>query len=162
MTLRPSRYTTFALCILVLLVATPFAAGRPWVAVVAGVALVLVLVGIRDLFQPHHSILRNYPVLGHIRWLAETVRPEIRQYLIEGEDDAAPFSRAQRSLVYARAKNEGKTLGRPSALTQEQRSKALGMLSEGVSVAQIADALGTSRQTIMRVRDAASTAAEVA
>jgi putative DNA-invertase from lambdoid prophage Rac len=62
----------------------------------------------------------------------------------------------------ARAKNEGKTLGRPSALTQEQRSKALGMLSEGVSVAQIADALGTSRQTIMRVRDAASTAAEVA
>ncbi|MCC6917913.1 MAG: FMN-binding glutamate synthase family protein [Alphaproteobacteria bacterium] len=107
MTLRPSRYTTFALCVLVLLVATPFAVGRPWVAVVAGVALVLVLVGIRDLFQPHHSILRNYPVLGHIRWLAETVRPEIRQYLIEGEDDAAPFSRAQRSLVYARAKNEG-------------------------------------------------------
>ena len=49
---------------------------------------------------------RNYPVLGNIRYLVEAVRPEIRQYLLEGDQEALPFSRAQRSLVYARAKGE--------------------------------------------------------
>ncbi|MDI1295370.1 MAG: FMN-binding glutamate synthase family protein, partial [bacterium] len=47
-----------------------------------------------------------YPVMGHIRWFAELVRPEIRQYLFEADEEAAPFSRAQRSLVYRRAKGE--------------------------------------------------------
>lgn len=49
---------------------------------------------------------RNYPILGNIRYLVERIRPELRQYLLEGEEDELPFSRAQRSLVYARAKNE--------------------------------------------------------
>ena len=53
-----------------------------------------------------HSIQRNYPVIGHIRWMVELVRPEIRQYLIEADEEAAPFSRSQRSLVYQRAKGE--------------------------------------------------------
>jgi len=66
--------------------------------------IVLILIGIRDLLQKSHSILRNYPVIGHVRWLVEMIRPEIRQYLIESDSDAAPFSRDQRSLVYRRAK----------------------------------------------------------
>ena len=49
---------------------------------------------------------RNYPILGNIRYLVEGIRPEIRQYLLESDSDALPFSRAQRSLVYSRAKNE--------------------------------------------------------
>ncbi|WP_408641114.1 FMN-binding glutamate synthase family protein [Flavisphingomonas formosensis] len=68
------------------------------------VAVLLTLVGLRDLWQPLHSIQRNYPIIGHIRWFAELVRPELRQYLIEADEEAAPFSRAQRSLVYQRAK----------------------------------------------------------
>ena len=59
-----------------------------------------------DLLQTHHAILRNYPILGHMRFLLEFIRPEIRQYFIESESEAAPFSRAQRSLVYARAKGQ--------------------------------------------------------
>ncbi len=59
-----------------------------------------------DVLQRRHAILRNYPVIGHIRWMAELVRPEIRQYLIEADEDAAPFSRSQRSLVYQRAKGD--------------------------------------------------------
>jgi glutamate synthase domain-containing protein 2 len=90
-----------------LLVAGCFAPHHPWAAVVAGLALCLVVVGLHDLIQTRHAILRNYPVLGHVRWLVEMIRPEIRQYLLEDDDDAAPFSRSQRSLVYARAKNEG-------------------------------------------------------
>ncbi len=66
----------------------------------------LSLVGIYDLSaEPRHSLRRNYPILGHLRFFFETIRPEIRQYLLESDTEAAPFSRAQRSLVYQRAKN---------------------------------------------------------
>ena len=67
---------------------------------------VLVVLGIHDLTQKEHSILRLYPIIGHVRWLVEAIRPEIRQYLLEGDDEKLPFSRSQRSLVYQRAKGE--------------------------------------------------------
>jgi glutamate synthase domain-containing protein 2 len=60
--------------------------------------------GVLDLRQTHHAITRNYPLIGHLRFLLEFIRPEIRQYFIESDREAAPFSRAQRSLVYQRAK----------------------------------------------------------
>lgn len=66
----------------------------------------LTLTGLYDLAQPLHSVRRNYPLIGRLRWLFEEIRPEIRQYLIEGDQEQTPFSRSQRSLVYARAKNE--------------------------------------------------------
>jgi glutamate synthase domain-containing protein 2 len=75
-----------------------------WISVI--VFGLLTLVGVVDLAQRHHSIQRNYPVIGHIRWMVEYVRPEIRQYLIEADQDAAPFSRSQRAIVYQRAKGE--------------------------------------------------------
>ena len=68
-------------------------------------SLFLVL-GVHDLTQREHSILRLYPIIGHVRWLVEAIRPEIRQYLLEGDDEKLPFSRSQRSLVYQRAKGE--------------------------------------------------------
>jgi glutamate synthase domain-containing protein 2 len=71
----------------------------------AGAAGALSLVGVRDYFQTRHAILRNYPLLAHFRFFFEAIRPEIRQYLLEGDNEAVPFSRAQRSLVYQRAKN---------------------------------------------------------
>jgi glutamate synthase domain-containing protein 2 len=64
----------------------------------------LTVLGWRDVVQTRHAILRNYPVIGHLRFLLEFVRPEIRQYFIEGDREAAPFSRQQRALVYQRAK----------------------------------------------------------
>ena len=66
----------------------------------------VVALGIRDLRQRQHAILRNYPVIGHLRFLLEYIRPEIHQYFIESDREATPFSRAQRSLVYQRAKGE--------------------------------------------------------
>jgi glutamate synthase domain-containing protein 2 len=62
-------------------------------------------IGVNDLQQKQHAILRNYPIIGHLRFLLEYIRPEIRQYFIESENDETPFSRAQRSIVYQRAKN---------------------------------------------------------
>ncbi|BBU68535.1 FMN-binding glutamate synthase family protein [Fluviibacter phosphoraccumulans] len=65
----------------------------------------LALLGLHDVRQTRHAILRNYPVSGHIRFVFEKFRPEIRQYLIESDRDKVPFSYQQRVLVYRRAKN---------------------------------------------------------
>jgi len=104
--LYPVRYTAFALCVLGLLLAlfalVVFGVGLPLVLVFGALAAV----GVYDVRQTRHAILRNYPVIGHIRFMLEYVRPEVRQYFIESDSEAAPFSRAQRSLVYQRAKGE--------------------------------------------------------
>jgi len=65
----------------------------------------LALLGIWDMVQTRHNLLRNYPLLAHLRWLFEGIRPEIRQYLIESDNEAIPFTREQRNIVYERAKN---------------------------------------------------------
>lgn len=102
----PVRYTAWLLCAVGLLLAT-----FSWVAFDVGGALALLFLfltglGLRDTQQTRHSVLRNYPVIGHLRFLLEFIRPELRQYFIESDNEAAPFSRQQRSLVYQRAKGE--------------------------------------------------------
>src|SRR3954454_7376931 len=62
------------------------------------------LLGVYDLVQRRHSILRNYPLLGHMRFLLEAVRPELQQYFIERNFDGRPFDRDTRTSVYERAK----------------------------------------------------------
>ena len=105
----PARYAVFALCLagfvasLAAIVLLPFH-WFAWVALV--VCAALAGLGVRDLRQTPHAILRNYPVSGHLRFMLEYIRPEIRQYFIESDREAAPFSRAQRSLVYQRGKGE--------------------------------------------------------
>jgi glutamate synthase domain-containing protein 2 len=80
------------------------AIGEPgWWILVALIALLLV-VGIYDVTQKKHSILRNYPVLGHLRFLMESIRPELQQYFIERNYDGRPFDRDTRSSIYQRAK----------------------------------------------------------
>ena len=71
------------------------------VAVVFGALLAL---GVRDLLQRRHSILRNYPVLGHLRFAFEAIRPEVQQYFIESNTDGRPFDRDTRTGIYERAK----------------------------------------------------------
>ena len=102
----PIRNSAWTLC-MVGLVASTYAWARMgmdvWPVVVF---LALVLLGVRDTLQTRHAILRNYPVIGHLRFLFEFIRPEIRQYFFENDNEAAPFSRQQRSLVYQRAKGD--------------------------------------------------------
>src|SRR6185295_535929 len=68
--------------------------------------VVLLAIGVWDLLQSGHSIRRNYPILAHIRFGLERIRPEIRQYFLESETDGTPFNRSKRSIVYARAKGQ--------------------------------------------------------
>ncbi len=105
-TIFPVRYTAFILSSLGLLLsaATVLTMGVGWLLL--PIFLTLVGVGLFDLIQRKSSILRNYPIIGHLRYTMEFVRPEIRQYFIESDSEATPFSRAQRSLVYQRAKGQ--------------------------------------------------------
>ena len=102
----PVRYSFWLLCgiafMLSLFVWVGFNIGG-WLVLLF---LFLVGLGFRDTQQTRHSVLRNYPVIGHLRFLLEFIRPEMRQYFIEGDNEAAPFSRQQRSLVYQRAKGD--------------------------------------------------------
>ena len=102
----PIRYLTLLVCAVMLLLG-----GFAWIAFDRGATVTLigafgVVTGVRDMLQKRHAILRNYPVIGHMRFLLEWVRPEIRQYFIESDSEAVPFSRQQRSLVYQRAKGD--------------------------------------------------------
>lgn len=101
---RLGRYTVLVLCAALFLLGLSIAPVGLGGRILVAIPGLLVLLGIWDLVQPYHSVLRNYPVIGHIRWMVEMVRPEIRQYLLEDENEATPFSRAQRSLVYRRSK----------------------------------------------------------
>ncbi len=102
----PVRYTVFGLCLMALVLCIftliGFGTGGWWLPVF----VVLSGLGIYDLVQTKRSILRNYPVIGHLRFMLEFIRPELRQYFLESDTEASPFSRAQRSLVYQRAKGE--------------------------------------------------------
>ena len=64
----------------------------------------LALLATYDVFQPRHSVLRSYPLLGHMRYLLEAVRPEMQQYFIERDYDGRPFDRDTRTVVYEQAK----------------------------------------------------------
>jgi glutamate synthase domain-containing protein 2 len=102
----PLRYVAFALCLAGFVVSLIglLISGQGWLALL--LFGVLAGVGFHDIRQTKSSILRNYPVMGHLRFILEFIRPEMRQYFIESDAEAAPFSRSQRSLVYQRAKGE--------------------------------------------------------
>ncbi|MGC1502532.1 MAG: FMN-binding glutamate synthase family protein [Sulfitobacter sp.] len=102
-----TRFTTFAAAgVLTLVSFILIFAWSGWFLLPFLLFAVLTVMGIYDITQTKHSILRNYPVLGHMRFFFEGIRPEIRQYLIESDQDEEPFSRDSRSLVYQRAKGE--------------------------------------------------------
>jgi glutamate synthase domain-containing protein 2 len=69
------------------------------------------LVAIYDICQRRHAILRNFPIIGHLRYLLEMLGPELRQYIVTNNNEERPFSRDQRRWVYASAKAENNEFG---------------------------------------------------
>jgi glutamate synthase domain-containing protein 2 len=94
-----SRFAPFVVAVLALIGAV--IAG--WI-VVAVILAAIVAVGVYDLIQRKHSILRNYPLLGHARFALEALRPELQQYFIERNTDGRPYDRDTRTSIYERAK----------------------------------------------------------
>ena len=70
----------------------------------------LFMVGVHDCIQVRHAVLKNFPVIGHFRYILEEIRPEIQQYFIENNEDGTPISRNIRSVVYQRSKKQLQTL----------------------------------------------------
>jgi glutamate synthase domain-containing protein 2 len=68
--------------------------------------VVLVIIAIRDILQPSHTISHNFPLIGHLRYALEKIGPELRQYLVSNNREELPFNRIERSWIYASAKKE--------------------------------------------------------
>src|SRR5215510_4350628 len=88
-----------------------------WAFVAIGSVVVGVVV--YDLTQRKHAILRNFPIVGHFRYLLESVGPELRQYIVTSNDEERPFSRDQRRWVYASSKLQNNYFGFGSDNEQE-------------------------------------------
>ncbi len=136
--LYPVRYTVLGLCMLCALLSlftwVGFGIGGLWFLAFSGLSVL----GFWDLKQSKSSILRNYPVIGHLRFMLEKIRPEMRQYFIESDNEATPFSRSQRSLAYARAK--GETDKRPFGTQLDVKSDGHEWLNHSLAPTQIASA----------------------
>lgn len=104
--MNSTRYIPFVASGVASAVSIAFAATGHLEPMFAVLPTALFGLGIYDKVQTKHSILRNYPITGHFRYLFESVRSEFRQYLLESDHEESPFSRAQRSVVYQRAKGE--------------------------------------------------------
>ena len=94
----------------VLLIIAALLAGLHDLRLFAVLMAIIVLIAIYDLCQKKHTILRNFPVLGHIRYFLEFFRPEIQQYFVADDRSERPFDREKRTLIYERAKNARDTV----------------------------------------------------
>lgn len=99
------RYIPFTLAVLLIPFGLALFAFAP---IISSILILLGItgtaIGIYDLRQTGHTLMRNYPLISRLRFLLEHVRPEIRQYFVESDLDQTPFSREQRAVVYRRAK----------------------------------------------------------
>lgn len=84
------------------------------------ITILLAIVAIHDVTQRQHSILRNFPIVGHLRYWLETVGPEFRQYIVTNDNEERPFTRSQRRWVYASAKKANNYFGFGTSLDLEQ------------------------------------------
>jgi glutamate synthase domain-containing protein 2 len=93
-------------------VAVTLAAGYLWPSALWALVVIAPLagLGVADMVQTRQAVRRNFPLVGHLRYLLEKIRPEINQYFVESNSDGRPFSRNDRSVVYQRAKGDVDTL----------------------------------------------------
>ncbi|SLN63347.1 Glutamate synthase [NADPH] large chain precursor [Aquimixticola soesokkakensis] len=99
------RFSAFALIGLLTGAALALSPHSLEARIILALGTCLCALGVYDLIQRKHAVLRNYPVIGHMRYLLESIRPELRQYFFENDEDEEPFSRDARTLIYQRAKD---------------------------------------------------------
>ena len=109
----------------------------PWWWLAEIVLVPLVLVGLWDFTQKRHSILRNYPIIGHFRFLLEDMGPELHQYLVEDNTSGRPFDRDTRSIIYRRAKNVADT--KPFGTEQDVYAEGYTYLKHSIVTRPVAE-----------------------
>ncbi len=106
------RIVVLGLATLVLATGIAVTVALPWWEwPLLGLVVFIVVLAVHDVVQRRHAIIRNFPVIGHLRYLLESVGPELRQYIVTDNDAERPFSRDQRRWVYATAKQENNLFG---------------------------------------------------
>lgn len=128
--LTAERYSVFTTVIALTIFCLIGSIWFNWLFVLFIIFGALTALGVHDVRQNHHAVTKNYPLIGHIRFLFEKIRPEIRQYLIEGDKEEQPFSREHRSLVYQRAK--GVEDKRPFGTQEDVYEAGYGWLTHSV------------------------------
>lgn len=127
-----------------------------WIAIPAA----LVALGLYDLNQDRHAILRNYPLWGHFRFLFEFIRPEIRQYFVEDDTDEKPFSRAQRSAassISARRTSPTIALTAPSSTSRRSRTNGSATRSHRRGCRTMTSGSASARRARSRTTSRSST-----
>ena len=103
------RYIVLTLVVVGLAVSAVLAWAYPgarfWLSFPIAIFGLLACLGLHDLIQTRHAILRSFPIAAHLRFILEHIRPELRQYFFEDEKDGTPFPRDKRAIVYQRAKD---------------------------------------------------------
>lgn len=99
-----TRFGTFAFVILGTIVTAGLLGEARFVKWLFLIFLFLTGVGIWNLIQTRHTLMRNYPVIAYVRWISEELRPFLRQYIVESNTEGRPYSREHRSLIYQRSK----------------------------------------------------------
>jgi hypothetical protein len=99
------RYSPLVYSAVGSVVLIPLVVRFPFLSPVLAITIVLIAIGIFDFFQKSSLLRANFPIIGHMRYLFESFRPELRQYFWEDDNDELPYSRNQRSMVYQRAKS---------------------------------------------------------
>ena len=84
---------------------------HPVAGVFIALGLILLLIAVRDVLQNRHTIIHNFPLVGHLRYLLEIIGPELRQYWVANDKEEMPFNRAERRWVYATAKGQNNNFG---------------------------------------------------
>ncbi len=100
----PIRKLFYASSVLSFALIEGIAVFNPSIRWVYCITVPLIYIGLKDVLQTKQAIKRNFPILGHGRYLLESIRPEINQYFVESDTDGRPFNRNNRSNIYQRAK----------------------------------------------------------
>ena len=103
----------------------------------AVVSLIFFLIGLGDYFQKKRAVLANFPLIGRFRFIFEAIRPELRQYFWEADNDELPYSRNQRSMVYQRSKRI--LAARPFGSDENQYLDDFSWLNHSISPSKIED-----------------------
>ena len=132
------RYSAPVYCALGALICAALANHWPWLWVLSAVLWLLAAQGLRDFLQSQHAVIANYPLLGHLRFFFESVRPELRQYFWESDSDALPYSRNQRAMVYQRAKQQ--VAIRPFGSTENMYAEEFDWLNHSMAPVAVGQA----------------------
>jgi glutamate synthase domain-containing protein 2 len=137
----------WAMIVLALLVIPLAVLVSPWWWLLEILFVPLAVLGIHDYTQSKHSILRNFPVIGHLRFLLEDMGPELHQYVVESNTDGRPFDRDTRSIIYERAKSVGDK--KPFGTEKDVYAEGYTYLKHSIATRPMAeDPVGSMRVTV--------------